>query len=147
MSLDNLVGTSLEKIEPDSAAIKRLINAANRNIQGAHVAAFGNEIQFDAAYKAILQLANAALQANGYRTLTSRPGHHMTMIQALPKTIGLDADTVIILDTLRKQRNATDYSGDIVPESALKECISCAENLYHDVTHWIKKHKPELLKE
>ena len=147
MSLDNLVGTSLEKIEPDSAAIKRLINAADRNIQDAHVKAVSNEMRFDAGYKAILQLANAALQANGYRTLTSRPGHHMTMIQALPKTIGLDADTVIILDTLRKQRNATDYSGDIVPDSALKECISCAENLYHDVTHWIKKHKPELLKE
>ena len=60
MSLDNLVGTSLEKIEPDSAAIKRLINAADRNIQDAHVKAVSNEMRFDAGYKAILQLANAA---------------------------------------------------------------------------------------
>ena len=63
----------------------------------------------------------------------------MTMIQALPRTIGIDADTVIILDILRKQRIATDYSGDIVPESAMKECIARAENLYHDVIHWIKE--------
>ena len=147
MSLDNLVGTTLEKIEPDSATIKRLLDAAARNIQGAHVKTISNEIRFDAGYKAILQLANAALQANGYRTLTSRPGHHMTMIQALPRTIGLDAETVVILDTLRKLRNATDYAGDTVPDSAMKECIACAEKLYHDVTHWLEINKPELFKE
>lgn len=146
MSLDNLVGTSLEKIEPDGAAITRLLNAAKRNIQDACVDAVSNEIRFDAGYKAILQLANAALQANGYRTLTSRPGHHITIIQALPRTIGLDADTVVVLDTLRKQRIAADYSGDFVPESAMEECISCAENLNHDVTRWIEENKPELLK-
>lgn len=55
MSLDNLIGTPLEKIEPDSAAITRLLNAADRNIKSAHVKAVGNEIRFDAGYKAILQ--------------------------------------------------------------------------------------------
>jgi hypothetical protein len=133
MSLDNLVGRSLEKIEPDSASITRLLKAAERNIQDAHVDAVSTENRFDVAYKAIMQLANAALQANGYRTLTSRPGHHMTMIQSLPLTIGVDSDTLIVLDSLRKQRNVTDYSGDIVPESAMKDCMSHAEDLYHDV--------------
>jgi hypothetical protein len=37
MSLDNLVGKTLEKIEPDSAAINRLLKSADRNIQDAHV--------------------------------------------------------------------------------------------------------------
>lgn len=147
MSLDNLEGTSLEKIEPDSVAIMRLLNAAERNIQDAHVNKVSNENRFDAAYKAIMQLANAALQANGYRTLTSKPGHHMTMIQSLPLTIGLDSDTLIILDTLRKQRNVADYSGDIVPESAMQECLSRAEDLFQDVSEWIKTNKPDLLKE
>ena len=55
-----------------------------------------------------MQLSNAALQANGYRTLTSKPGHHQTMIQSLPKTIGLDSDKVIQLDALRKARNVAD---------------------------------------
>tara|TARA_R100001163_G_C5018810_1_gene162226 strand:+ start:692 stop:946 length:255 start_codon:yes stop_codon:yes gene_type:complete len=84
MSLDNLLGTSLEKIEPDSASITKLLTAAARNIKDARVEAVSNENRFDAAYKAILQLANAALQATGYRTLTSKPGHHITMIQLLP---------------------------------------------------------------
>ena len=32
MSLENLLGISLEKIKPDAAAIKRLLAAAERNI-------------------------------------------------------------------------------------------------------------------
>lgn len=32
MTLDNLVGRTLDKIEPDPAAIKRLMLAARRNI-------------------------------------------------------------------------------------------------------------------
>ncbi len=147
MSLDNLIGKTLEKIEADSVTIKRLLTAADRNIRDAHVNEVSDENRFDAAYKAIMQLANAALQANGYRTLTSRPGHHMTMIQSLSNTIGLDSDTLIVLDALRKQRNVADYSGDIIPASSMKECVSRAESLYHDVSQWINRHKPDLLME
>ena len=147
MSLDNLVGKTLEKIEPDSVTILRLLNSADRNIQDAHVNQVSDENRFDAAYKSIMQLANAALQANGFRTLSSKPGHHMTMVESLSKTIGLDSETVIVLDTLRKQRNATDYSGHNGPESTMKECISRAEDLFHDVRRWIEKHKPDLLKD
>ena len=105
MSLDNLVGISLDKVEADASVIKRLLASAERNITDSHVMEISSENRFDAAYKAIMQLSNAALQANGYRTLTSKPGHHMTMIQVLSQTIGLDKDTVIVLDALRKQRN------------------------------------------
>jgi len=66
------------------------------------------ENRFDAANKAIMQLANAALQAYGYRTLTGKPGYHMTMIQVLGQTIDLDRESVIVLDALRKQRNVAD---------------------------------------
>lgn len=78
MSLDNLVGKSLERITVDAAVIGRLLSAARRNIADAHVTEISVENQFDAAYKAIMQMANAALQANGYRTLTSTPGHQVT---------------------------------------------------------------------
>jgi hypothetical protein len=70
----------------------------------------------------------------------------MTMIQLLSQTIDLDKQTVIVLDALRKQRNVADYSGDIVPASAVDECVNYAENLFHDVYLWIKENKPELLK-
>jgi len=113
MSLDNLLGVSLEKIEPDAASIAKLLAAAKRNLADAHIKKVSAENRFDAAYKAIMQLANAALQANGYRTLTSKPGHHMTMIQTLTQTCGLDSEVGIVLDKLRKQRNVADYSGDV----------------------------------
>lgn len=137
MSLDNLVGISLERVSADEQIIRRLLQAAERNISDAHIEAVSQENRFDAAYKAIMQLANLALQANGYRTLTSKPGHHQTMLQSLVKTIGLDADTMIMLDALRKQRNIADYSGDIVSESAMKLCIEQAESLLSIVKAWL----------
>jgi len=144
MSLDNLVGRTLEKIEPNTTVINRLLVSAERNISDSHVMEISSENRFDAAYKAIMQLSNAALQANGFRTLTSKPGHHMTMIQVLSLTINLDKETVIVLDALRKQRNVADYSGHIVPSSAVDECVKYAEDLLHDVNHWLKENKPEL---
>ena len=145
MSLDNLVGISLERVKPDVAVITRLLSAARRNIADAQVTKISTENRFDAAYKAIMQLANAALQANGFRTLTSKPGHHMTMIQTLSQTVGVDTQTVIVLDALRKQRNVADYSGDIVPASATEECVSHAEALRKSVIYWLKANQPELL--
>ena len=88
---------------------------------------------------------NTALQTNGYGTLTSKPSHHMTMIQVLNKTIILDKQTVIILDALRKQRNIADYSGDTITESTLEECIAQAASLLAQVRQWIKTSRPELM--
>lgn len=147
MSLDNLIGLSLERIEPDATTIKRLLAAAARNINDAGVEAISNENRFDSAYKAILQMANAALQSQGYRTLTSKPGHHMTMLQVLPLTLGLDNTTVIVLDTLRKQRKAVDYSGDLVSPASVRECIAQAQRLQQLLRAWLKQHKPGLLGE
>ena len=146
MSLDSLVGISLEKVTPDAAVIGRLLSAARRNIADAKVMEISAENRFDAAYKAIMQLANAALQANGFRTLTSKPGHHMTMIQTLSQTIGVDRERVIVLDALRKQRNVADYAGDIVPASAVEECESHAEFLLNTVVRWLEDNEPGLLR-
>lgn len=143
MTLDNLVGNTLERIDPDPDGIRRLLEAAERNLADARVEAISKENRFDAAYKAIMQLANAALQANGFRTLTSRPGHHMTMLQSLTRTIGLERDRMIVLDTLRKQRNSSDYVGDPVSERALHECITAAEALDRDVRAWLRNSHPE----
>ena len=145
MSLSNLVGMSLEEITPDPAMITRLLTAAERNINDAQVDKISAENRFDAAYKAIMQTANAALQANGFRTLTSKPGHHQTMIQSLSKSIGTERETVIVLDALRKQRNVADYSGDLVPESAVTECIGQAKALLLSARAWIEHNNPGLL--
>lgn len=80
-----------------------------------------------------MQCAMAGLWAKGYRTSTSEPGHHQTAIQVLAMTLGVDADTVIVLDVLRKQRNLNDYSGDSIGDATLQECLTQAENLLHIV--------------
>ncbi len=138
MTLNNLVGISIEQIPIESSTILRLINAAERNIQDAKVSAVSPENRFDAAYKAIMQIANAALQSKGYRTLTSKPGHHQTMIQSLSKTLGIDSNTVILLDAMRKQRNVADYSGDVVPESAVRSCVDQAEKLLNHFRNYFQ---------
>ncbi len=142
MTLDNLLGISLETIEPDLLTIRRLLEAAKRNIHDSHLSGLSNENRFDVAYKAIMQIANAALQTRGFRTLTSKPGHHQTMIQSLVKTLGVDFEMVIVLDALRKQRNVADYSGDLVTDAAVKECIAQAELLLSVV---LEKLKPDVL--
>ncbi|MDN7945691.1 DNA-binding protein [Burkholderia multivorans] len=143
MTLQNLLGISLEAIEPDRAQVLRLLAAAERNLTDARLAGLSNENRFDAAYKAIMQLAMLALHANGFRPLTSRPGHHQTAIQTLSQTIGLPVGRMIVLDALRKQRNLSDYSGDVVPMSAVDECFDSAAALMADVKAWLVANKPE----
>ena len=75
MGLDNLVGMSLERIEPNKNSIGKLLDAAKR---------------------------------------------------------------------IRKQRNNADYSGNMIPESAVKECIELAERLFKHVKDWLRNYKPDL---
>jgi hypothetical protein len=145
MSLQNLLGSSLEQITPQKDAIRRLLDAASRHIADAKVKAISAETRFSSAYTAIRMLADVGLHANGYRTLTSKPGHHQTAIQTLPKTVGIDSQALVRLDKLRKQRNVTEYTGDIIPESAVAECLSQAESLHTLTLSWLKKHKADLI--
>ena len=89
MTLQNLLGTRLDAVTADKAQVARLVAAAERNIADAQLAGLSTENRFDAAYKTIMQLSMVALNANGYRTLTSKPGHHQTAIQTLPLTVRL----------------------------------------------------------
>ena len=115
MSLKNLVGISLEPIIPARETIRRLLDGASRHIADAKVRAVSAETRFGSAYTAVRMLADVGLHAHGYRTLTSKPGHHQTAIQTLPTTFGIDAQTVIRLDKLRKQRSLTEYTGTSSP--------------------------------
>lgn len=145
MSLRNLLGISLDAIEPDAVAIGKLLAAAQRNLTDARLPGLSAENRFDAAYKAVMQLAMVALQANGYRTLTSKPGHHQTAIQTLTATVDLPPGHVIVLDALRKQRNLADYSGDVIPEAVATECLDCALVLQEQVLRWLQLRRADLL--
>ncbi len=145
MTLRNLLGISLDTVAPERAQVARMLAAAERNMADTRIAGLSAETRFDVAYKAIMQFAMLALYANGYRTLTSRPGHHQTAIQTLTLTVALPPEQVRVLDALRKQRNLADYSGDLVPDSAVNECVASATALHAHVRAWLRANKPELI--
>jgi hypothetical protein len=146
MTLQNLLAIQrLQAFEPTAEGVQRLLAAAARNLADARLAALSADNRFDAAYKAIMQCAMIGLWANGYRTSTSQPGHHQTALQALPLTMGLEKDTVIVLDALRKQRNLGDYEGNPVTDAAVAECLKQAEALLANTQQWLAKQRPDLL--
>jgi hypothetical protein len=106
--------------------LAQLLEAAARGIADARVTSISVETRFDAAYRSVVQVGLAALMASGYRTDTSKPGHHQTLIQVLPLTLGVDVSRVRLLDTLRRKRHVIDYSGDLVDDASLAECIAQA---------------------
>ena len=121
----------------------RLLAAADRNIADAQLRDLSAENRFDAACKAIMQTAMVALHANGYRTLTSKPGHHQTAIRTLTTSVGLAPARTVVLDALRKQRNLSDYSGDLVTEAAVVEYLASAIELVAHVRTWVQANRPE----
>lgn len=146
MTLENLLAIQrLQPFEPTAEGVQRLLAAAARNLADARLTALSADNRFDAAYKAIMQCAMIGLWANGYRTATSQPGHHQTALQALPKTLALDQDTVIVLDALRKQRNLSDYEGSPVTDAAVAECMTRADALLAHTRQWLARERPDLL--
>jgi len=145
MTLQNLLAIQrLLAFEASRDDVQRLLAAAQRNLADAGVQAISSENRFDAAYKCIMQCAMAALWAHGYRTSTSQPGHHQTAIQSLTLTIGLDAKTMVLLDTLRRQRNVNDYDGAPISPSAVEEATRQAQALLLRVQAWLSQHRPDL---
>ena len=148
MTLQNLLGINrLQAHHAEAAAVQKLLASARRNLADAHVAGISTDNRFDAAYKTIMQCAMLGLWANGYRTATSQPGHHQTAIQCLALTMGVAKDDVIVLDSLRRQRNVTDYEGDPVSEATLAACLEEAGKLLAHATCWLRDAHPELVEE
>lgn len=148
MTLENLL--KIGQVKPHKTGkveVGRLLQAAHRNIADAGVEVISDETRFDSAYKAIMQAALVALMANGYRPDTNRPGHHMTVIQTLPTTIGLPSAKMLVLDVLRRKRNMTDYTGEGIDEVTMECCIEEAKALLRNVEAWLRENTPELLKE
>lgn len=146
MTLQNLLAIQrLQAFEPLAEGVQRLLAAAARNLADARLPALSADNRFDAAYKTHMQCAMIGLWANGYRTATSQPGHHQTALQALPLTLGIDKDTVIVLDALRKQRNLGDYEGNPVTDAAVAEGLARADALLAHTEQWLAKHRPDLL--
>lgn len=145
VSLENLLKTGqLKPHAADAHEIERLFAAAQRSLADARVGVISAETRFDAAYRAITQIGLAALMTHGYRPDTNRPGHHATIIQTLPLTLGLPSKRVMVLDVLRRKRNLTDYTGEDIDENSVVACISEAQTLIAEARAWMKQYRPHL---
>jgi hypothetical protein len=119
----------LDKVPFSAALFQKIMTTARTRLQDAQRTENSLETRFDCAYTAIRAVADAALLAQGWRTATSKPGHHQTTLQCLVHTLGVSPATVRVLDALRKQRNLSDYDGELVTDQALNECLQQADTL------------------
>lgn len=128
--LNNLARIGMLDPVPFSAALlQKMLATARTRLQDAQRTDNSTETRFDCAYTAIRAVADAALHAQGWRTSTSKPGHHQTTLQCLTHTLGVSPATVRVLDALRKQHNLSDYDGELVTDQALLECLQQAQAL------------------
>ena len=147
MTLQNLLRIGKLKAHTVTALeIRQLLAAVERNFADAAVAQVSDETRFDAAYKAVMQCALAAMLAAGYRPSTSEPGHHVTLIQSLPLTLGVANEAWIVLDALRRKRNANDYTGDVVTPDMVDECKAQGKSLQVALRKHLKKNHAALLR-
>lgn len=148
MTLQNLLRIGRLKVHsPTAAEVQRLLAAIERNLHDASIEAISDETRFDAAYKAVMQCALVAMLSAGYRPSVNEPGHHQTMIQSLPHTLGVSNDVWIVLDALRRQRNANDYTGHPITPAAVAECMNQASTLRTRLLARLAADHPDLLKQ
>lgn len=146
MTLQNLLKIGRLKVhEPNAAEVQRLLASIRRNLADASATNISAETRFDAAYKAVMQCALVAMLAAGYRPSTNEPGHHQTMIQSLPLTLGVTNDVWVVLDALRRQRNAADYTGQPTTTATVAECLKQAETLEQTLVAHLRNSRPDLM--
>lgn len=139
--LNNLASIGqLDKVPFSARLLEKMLATARTRLLDAQRLQNSAETRFDCAYTAIRAIADAALHAQGWRTSTSKPGHHQTTIQCLVHTLDVAPATVRVLDALRKQRNLSDYEGEMVTEQALQECLQQAEMLSRLATEKLERY-------
>lgn len=119
----------LDPVPYSAALLQKMLATARTRLQDAQRTDNSSQTRFDCAYTAIRAVADAALHAQGWRTSTSKPGHHQTTLQCLAHTLDVSPATVRVLDALRKQRNLSDYDGEMITGQALQECLQQADVL------------------
>ncbi|CAN7614829.1 hypothetical protein LJR232_004445 [Aquipseudomonas alcaligenes] len=59
--------------------------------------------------------------------------------------MGIEPERLMVLDTLRRKRNLSDYDGEPVSEAMLATCLEEARSLLEYTLGWLHEHHPELV--
>lgn len=118
-----------------------------RSLDDAKVDAISADLRFVAAFTAALTAATIALRAAGYRTVT-QTGHHTKAIESLELTISADPRLIQKLKVFSNKRNKSIYDvAGAVSDQELKEIVKLASELHGQVSSWLRKSHPELLRD
>jgi hypothetical protein len=125
--------------------IADLLAITRRDLKEAASGTHCPEWQLAIAFNAALQAAAAALAAAGYRTTKGANHHHYTL-QSLRLTVGLDSETLLMLETVKKKRDKSDYerAGGISEQEAL-DAIALATEVCTRVRDWLGAEHPDLM--
>src|ERR1041385_3801269 len=147
MSLEKWLEYGWLRREPSSAnEIKALQGIVQRSLDDSRVEAISADLRFVASFTAALTAATIALRAAGYRTVT-QTGHHTKAIESLELTIKADSKLVQKLKVFSNKRNKSIYDvAGAVSDQDLREITKLANELQSQVTSWLRKAHPELLK-
>ena len=134
----------LTKHQATSEEIRALLAVADRDLHDSDVAGLSADTQLGLVYNAALQLATAALAAEGYRA--ARDSKHLRTIESLALTIQLDGADVRRFDAFRRKRNISDYErAGATSELEAAEMKTFARDLQNSVAAWLKSNHSELL--
>jgi hypothetical protein len=145
MSLQRWVEYGWLRAEPSSREeIGDLLGLVARALKDSRVTAISDDLRFQAAFSAMLNAANTALRASGFRTRV-QTGHHQKIIESLEFTLQAEPTLVQKMRVFSKKRNATSYdAAGSVSEAELVQAIELAELLKRRVTDWLQSSHPEL---
>ena len=118
--------------------VAALLAMVHHSLEQCRIAGLSPDWQLNIAYNGVLQAANAALLAAGYRAPAGE-GHHYVVLQSLLYTVGLDATTVQKLDTLRKKRHVATYArAGSVSDREARDALELIDGICADVEAWLR---------
>ena len=133
----------MTKHQATADEIRELPAVADRDLHDSDVAGLSSDTRLGLAYNAALQVATAALAAEGYRA--ARDSKHLRTIESLALTIQLDGAVVRKFDAFRRKRNVSDYerAGTTSQREAV-EMKAFAGELRRKVQVWLESNHGEL---
>lgn len=127
--------------EPSVEEIAELFAVVDRDLGDAGLPRLSADWRLGIGYNAALQLATLALAAAGYRP--GRERAHERAILSLRRTLGVSAETVDLLDAVRRKRNQMNYERAGTASAAeAEEVYRLAVGLRRDVINWLQKNHP-----
>ena len=125
--------------------IRNLFDIAARDIRDAQSGALSTDNRFHLAYNAALQLAIAALSAEGYRPAKGQ-SHHLRAIESLRFTVVPPPELVDQFDVFRAKRHRGLYDlAGAVSDVEADAMIALAKELRNRVMEWLRKAHPDLV--